>query len=223
MLNESEPPYRKTGVFEFETKLTPEQQKMAEVQAEIYKQALLYSLICGKQGYGKNYRAKEKLMWDHYKSVPIDTIDNVWKPATISADRITKPKLPQKICTYRKPKLYWFGELHPSNNFIWDEGFTMARHWDVGATTLSVRGMDPSRNMSVFVGISEPAESERVDQDFLKSLTVDEWVETKTYDKKSASWKPQGEIIMMSGKPLKINEKSKETLEQVKRITHKPV
>ena len=34
------------------------------------------------------------------------------------------------------------------------------------------------------------------------------------------NWVPQGEIIIASGKPLRINEKSKEQIEQVERIEY---
>ena len=48
-----------------------------------------------------------------------------------------------------------------------------------------------------FIGISEPTESERMDSEFLKKFTGDEWVETKTLNHKSSEWKPQGEIIIL--------------------------
>lgn len=57
-----------------------------------------------------------------------------------------------------------------------------------------------------FVGVTEPPMRDPIDSEFLMKLTGDEWVETKTYNAKSVDWKPQGEIYIMSGKPLDFNK-----------------
>lgn len=57
-------------------------------------------------------------------------------------------------------------------------------------------------------GVWEQAEARHnaMDENFRNKLTGDEWVETKTLNKKSSEWKPQGEIFVMSGKPLRMHE-----------------
>lgn len=227
------------------------------LQAELYKQMVLDSLLYGfkaGQGYGKNYKAAEKIRAQARANFPVPSIlsnlDNVQQPATISADRIAKPKMPQEICKYRKPKVYWFGELHGSNNLAYNPGWgynseywvAQSRHWKIIPDKLTLKGRDPKDGLSVFpsvpmgsttgrheaadpfkgkrfIGISEPAESEQIDNDFLKRFTGDEWVETRTLSKPHV-WKPQGKIFVTSGKPLKINDKSKETIERVERIEY---
>lgn len=163
-----------------------------------YQRHLLYALIHGRQGYGKNMSAKQKLMAD------ISSLDNVkLNVGTLHGSRVAK--LPQRVCNYRKPKVDWYGP----------------KQWT--AKDVYLKGRDPKDGLSVFSGkrfiaISEPAESEQFDQDYLKRFTGDEWVETKTYNSRAEAWKPQAELYIMSGKPLKINEKDEETIERVKRI-----
>lgn len=66
-----------------------------------------------------------------------------------------------------------------------------------------------------FIGISEPPSSEKIDSDFLKKFTGDEWVETRTLNVKSSGWKPQGVIFVASNKALRINTRDKATVERV--------
>ena len=171
------------------------------------------------------YLAKKAVLWGMlYRQ----KIMQDWYDAAYSGVGMAKPDdqtaLPPKVCYYGKPKLYWFGEVHGSNNYIWNEGYTMARHWDVTATKLhlhtigdTVEEYNPLKGKR-FVGISEPAEHDVVDHEFLKRFTGDEWVETTTLNKKSSEWKPQGEIFVMSGQPLRMNDRSKEAIEKVRRI-----
>ena len=212
--------------------------EMEKVQAELYKQVVLDSLIgecddeladywslvkkvTGRRGYGKNYELGKQIR------LHANALDS-GKMGVIVLENETPTKLPQKICTYRKPKLYWFGELHPSNNFIHNPGFNRSVHWKIDPSKLVLKGRDPKDGLSVFpsmgsttgryeeanplkgkrfIGISEPPEGDKIDNDFLMRFTGDDWVETRTLNKKSSEWKPQGEIIVMSGKPLKIKDK----------------
>jgi hypothetical protein len=131
-------------------------------------------------------------------------------------------ELPQKICDYRKPKVYWFGELHGSNNLYHNEGFEVSRHWAVERGMIMHYKLEEHFESKRFIDISEPVEQywEEVDNDFLKSFTGEAWVETKTLNSKTSQWKPQGEVFIGGSRPLKINEKDKETLEQVERIEY---
>lgn len=180
----------------------------------IAKKAVLWSLIYGS-GLVEGLPTKDKFMQNYWDAVP-NALDSR-KLGTFTLDAEQPTALPPKICTYRKPKLYWFGEVHGSNNFIWDEGYTMGRHWSVIGDT--VEEYNPLKGRRF---ISEPEEQnwDNVDNEFLKKLTGDEWVETKTCDKKSSEWKPQGKIIVMSGKPLRMNNKDKETIERVEGIEY---
>lgn len=105
----------------------------AGVQAEMYRH-IVWGFYSGR-GYGKNWSAKQKLMRSFYNSVPsgLHNLDNVRKPATISADRIAKPR---KVCTYRKPKVHWFGEAGNNVPFSMRKGAT---HWAVVQRTLHHR------------------------------------------------------------------------------------
>lgn len=179
--------------------------KMLEMQEALYRQIMLDTLIGrGDDGMAEYWDLVRDRMTFH------GTGDN---NTSVFVD---KPKLPQKICNYRKPKVYWFGELHGSNNLYHNPDFTMTRHWEV----LGDR-VEPFRGKR-FIGISEPDESEKIDNDFPKRFTGDEWVETRTLSTEEFKWTPQGEIFIMSGKPLKINEKDKDTVEQVERISYPP-
>lgn len=66
-----------------------------------------------------------------------------------------------------------------------------------------------------FVGISEPPSSEKIDSDFLKKITGDEWVETRTLNVKSSGWRPQCVIFVASNKALRINTRDKATVDRV--------
>jgi putative DNA primase/helicase len=66
-----------------------------------------------------------------------------------------------------------------------------------------------------FVGISEPPSSEKIDSDFLKKVTGDEWVETRTLNVKSSGWVPQCVIFVASNKALRINTRDKATVDRV--------
>jgi hypothetical protein len=200
MFENNEPPYRKTGLFEFEGNIRRPLTEQEKRQAELYK-ALNWSLLYGAQGYGKNYAAARRVR-EHVARM---RNGNNVSDRTGETLRL-KPQMPQKICNYRKPKLYWFGELHGSNNFVHNAGMR-ASHWAVtqgkmqhlamGTTTGRFADADPLKNRRL-VPISE----------------YTEWVETRTLDVSSKAWEPKGEIFVMSGKPLKINDKSKETIER---------
>jgi hypothetical protein len=187
--------------------------KLEREQAEIYK-AMTWGLLHGAQGLGKNYAAASKVRERVWAS--LTDADNhgasFWTEKTA--------KMPQKICNYRKRKLYWFGELHGSNNFVHNPSMQVS-HWagtrGMGARTGRFANADPLKGKR-FIGISEPTETNQFDQDFLKKFTADEWVETRTLDVSSKTWVPQGKIFVSSGKPLKINDKSKEIIERVKGI-----
>lgn len=161
-----------------------------EFRAE-YQRHLLYALIHGRQGYGKNLRAKEEFMAE------ISNLDNVQRPATLSADRIAKPKMPQKVCNYRKPKLEWYGTQ------VWASGYYpnwVARHWDIRPDALYIRGADPNNGTSIFGK-----------DDGIRGTT-------KTLSHKTNPWKPKGELFISSGKKLQTHVKDKDTVERVKRI-----
>jgi hypothetical protein len=137
------------------------------------------------------------------------------KMGVVSLKADPPTSLPKPVCKYRKAKVYWFGELHGSNNLTYNPHYTGARHWEVkGDRVETFKGKR-------FIAISEPTEAEQVDSDFLKRFTGDEWVETRTL-KGPHKWEPQGEIFVMSGRPLKINNKDKDTLEQVAAISYPP-
>lgn len=69
-----------------------------------------------------------------------------------------------------------------------------------------------------FYGISEPPMNDPIDNEFLKKLTGDEWVETRTLNVKSAGWIPQGVPFVATNKPLKINTRDKAIVERVQMI-----
>ena len=179
-----------------------------KMHVEIYK-TLNWSILYGAQGYGKNMAAASKVrerMWALRNSTSVQTEEAA--------------KLPQKICNYRKPRVEWFGTETPKYSLS-DGAF----HWMVKADVLTVKGLDPKYGLSVFPPMgtttgrfkdADPFKGRR----FIGISESTEWVETRTLDGSSKAWEPQGEIFVMSGKPLKINDKSKEIIEQVKRITY---
>lgn len=69
-----------------------------------------------------------------------------------------------------------------------------------------------------FFGISEPPMHDPVDNEFLKKLTGDDWVETRTLNVKSAGWVPQGVPFIATNKPLKINTRDKAIVGRVQMI-----
>jgi len=69
-----------------------------------------------------------------------------------------------------------------------------------------------------FFGVSEPPMHDPVDNEFLKKLTGDDWVETRTLNVKSAGWVPQGVPFIATNKPLKINTRDKAIVERVQMI-----
>lgn len=69
-----------------------------------------------------------------------------------------------------------------------------------------------------FYGISEPPMNDPIDNEFLKKLTGDEWVETRTLNVKSAGWIPQGIPFIASNKALKINTRDSAIVERVQMI-----
>ena len=71
---------------------------------------------------------------------------------------------------------------------------------------------------SRYVGISEPSHSEKIDDDFVKRVTGDSWVETRTLNVKSSGWVPQCVIFVASNKPLRINTRDKAIVERIHMI-----
>jgi phage/plasmid-associated DNA primase len=69
-----------------------------------------------------------------------------------------------------------------------------------------------------FIAISEPASTERIDDDFLKKFSGDDYVMTRTLNVKSSGWIPQGIIFVASNAPLKINTRDKAIVERVQMI-----
>lgn len=69
-----------------------------------------------------------------------------------------------------------------------------------------------------FIGISEPSNTEKIDDDFLKRFTGDIWVETRTLNVKSTGHVPQGVVFVASNGDLKINTREKAIVERVQVI-----
>jgi phage/plasmid-associated DNA primase len=69
-----------------------------------------------------------------------------------------------------------------------------------------------------FVGISEPPMGDSIDNEFIKKLTGDEWVETRTLNVKSSGWVPQCVLFVASNKALRINTRDKAIVERVQMI-----
>lgn len=171
------------------------------VKERLYRD-VMSSLIFGRQGFGKNLATAEKIRKQaaFYGSIYDNSLDSR-EMGSFTIKKDVPTTLPQKVCNYRKPKLYWFGELHGSNNLVYNPGFEwnsegwnlQSRHWSVYDTFQGKR----------FVGISEPDVSEKLDDKFLlMSFTGDEWVETKTYPKGGFNWSPQAGLHFMSGSKL---------------------
>lgn len=68
------------------------------------------------------------------------------------------------------------------------------------------------------IGISEPSTTEKIDDDFIKKVTGDEWVETRTLNVKSTGWVPQCVILVASNATLKINTRDKAIVERLQMI-----
>jgi len=69
-----------------------------------------------------------------------------------------------------------------------------------------------------FVGVSEPPMGDAIDNEFVKKVTGDDWVETRTLNVKSSGWVPQCVIFVASNKALKINTRDKAIVERVQMI-----
>ncbi len=225
--------------------------KEAKAQVELYK-ALNWGLLYGRAGEGKNYAAASKVRENlsrmrRGEALQCRHINGGYIVGYLKDE--SSVKVPKKVCNYRKPKVYWFGEA--GNNVPYSVG-TGASHWAVVQSMklhykledYFAEYKDESLEISNsykdsfykalgddiesfkgkrFIGISEPEASNKLAEDFMKKITGDVWTETRTLDASSKKWVPQGEIIVTSGKPLKINEKSKEALEQVERIKYRVV
>lgn len=184
-----------------------------KMHVEIYK-TLNWSVLYGVQGLGKNYAAAQKVrerMWELRNGT---NGNSVWTEDA-------KPQMPQKICNYRKPKVHWYGTETP--RYSLGSGFEPF-HWKITADMLTVKGMDPKYGLSVFPPMgtttgrfanADPLKGRRI-----VSISEATEFETRTLDVNSKAWEPKGELFVMSGKPLKINDKSKETIERVKDITY---
>lgn len=179
--------------------------KLLEAQAELYKQVVLQTLIGRCEDGMAEYWDWVGKARDNRKTLGTGVIKE--EPPT---------ELPPKVCNYRKPKVYWFGEA--GNNVPYSIGTGAAHFAVIGDTVEGLRGRR-------FIGISEPVEQhwDMIDNDFLHRLTGDVWVETRTLNKSSKTWEPQGEIFIGGSKPLKINEKSEEQIERVKGIEFRVV
>lgn len=68
------------------------------------------------------------------------------------------------------------------------------------------------------VAVSEPSTTEKIDDDFLKKYSGDEWVETRTLNVKSTGWVPQGVVFVASNATLKINTRDKAIVERLQMI-----
>lgn len=69
-----------------------------------------------------------------------------------------------------------------------------------------------------FVGITEPPSGEKVDDDFLKKLTGDEWVETRTLNVKSTGWIPQCVTFIAANTVPKINTRDQAIVDRLQII-----
>lgn len=69
-----------------------------------------------------------------------------------------------------------------------------------------------------FIVISEPSSSEKIDDDFIKQYTGDEWIETRTLNVKSSGHTPQGVIFVLSNDRLKINTRDTAIVDRVQTI-----
>jgi phage/plasmid-associated DNA primase len=77
---------------------------------------------------------------------------------------------------------------------------------------------DSCRGRRVII-ISEPSSSERIDDDFIKQFTGDDWIETRTLNVKSSGWVPQGVIFALSNDRLKINTRDRAIVDRVQTVS----
>jgi hypothetical protein len=94
-----------------------------------YQRHLLFALVHGRQGFGKGYAAKRKML---------DSMDlGKMGVGTLQADPPTK--LPQKICRYGKDKVEWYGSrpLDAIKNITGTRGGQTVMHWAVTADTVA--------------------------------------------------------------------------------------
>jgi phage/plasmid-associated DNA primase len=68
------------------------------------------------------------------------------------------------------------------------------------------------------IGVSEPDSKERLDDDFIKRFSGDDYISTRTLNEKSSGWIPQGIIFVASNAPLKINTRDEAIVERVQVI-----
>ena len=142
---------------------------------------LVFSLLYGRQGYGKNFELSRQLRQQASWFGEITGNSNV----VGAAKRDDRPTLPQKVCNYRKPRVAWYGvaQLTP-------ERYMRNLSSAPGSHHNALWGKR-------FIAISEPTESDKFDQDSLKRLTGDEWVETRTSKFKPSTWEPKGTLYVL--------------------------
>lgn len=69
-----------------------------------------------------------------------------------------------------------------------------------------------------FIAVSEPSSTEKIDDDFLKKFSGDDYVMTRTLNVKSSGHTPQGIIFVASNASLKINTRDKAIVDRVQMI-----
>ena len=69
-----------------------------------------------------------------------------------------------------------------------------------------------------FIGLSEPSSTEKIDDDFIKRFSGDEWVETRTLNVKSSGWVPQGVAFIAANDIPKINTRDKAIVDRLQVI-----
>jgi hypothetical protein len=164
-----------------------------ESEVELAKN-ILWGLIFGC-GYKENSPEVEKI-WSYYNKVG---------PFPYAERLSRRPKMPQKICNYRKPKLQWYGR-QMSTNFVWNPDYTGSyTGWGSNGSSVFAKGLDQRYGKSMEIANTlarKGLKSENV-------LYIDT-LEGKALDSKSITWEPLGEIYIASAKPLRINEKVKD-------------
>ena len=100
---------------------------------------LVFSLLYGRQGYGKNFELSRQLRQQASWFGEITGNSNV----VGAAKRDDRPTLPQKICNYRKLKVDWYGTETPKYSLR-----SGSAHFDV--SKMFIKGRDPKDGLSVF-------------------------------------------------------------------------
>lgn len=177
--------------------------KLLEMQAELYKQIVLQSLIGrAEDGMAEYWDLVRDRMTVHGKG------DN---NTSVFLDEPKTAQMPQKVCNYRKSRVEWYGTA--TKAYSLGTGYQPLHFEVLGDTVETFKGKR-------FIAVSE-YETDKMDSDFLMKLTGGTMT-TRTLNK-GEPWKPQGEIIFMSGsKPPRINEKDKDTLDKVQGIVFHP-